>query len=113
MLGKGQMKIVFVSSVNYFAFKLIIEAEVKCQLTYKGGSDKYTALKLASKMDRAYSIEECYTSCSELSDCGGFLHGIDDGHCLLLREGCQKRNNNDWNYYAMQDCTHLGAFFIL
>lgn len=105
---------VFVSSANYFAFKLITEAEVKCQLTYKGGCDKGHTLELARKLDRAYSIEECYKSCSELSNCHGFFHGIDNGHCLLYGEGCQKSNNNVWNYYAMQDCRHLGVvlFYI-
>lgn len=61
-------------------------------------------LTLARLKDRAYSIEECYQKCSKTDKCSAFFLGKTTGYCLILKIGCSKSQDRNWDYYEMDTC---------
>ena len=80
-----------------------------CIRKYEGGclNDKGFVLKSHTG---EFTLHGCYQLClAHLRDsgiCDGFFLGKDGSTCMLVKKGCQRRDDNPplWDYYEMKDC---------
>ena len=80
-------------------------------MTYEGGCQNHMNFRLEKFDDREYTMEECYTMCSLMKECGGFFLKDSPKYCQLYRKGC-KSTPIAFKYYSLDDC-RFGMFYQL
>ena len=96
----------------FFAFKVMFNtilessevSRIFCSPTYIGGCENWSNNRLEEHKDRQYTVEECYSLCSEHASCSGFFLHTPTKGCALYKNGCIKSDQPDYTYYSLDDC---------
>ena len=79
-------------------------SRIFCSPTYIGGCENWSNNRLEEHKDRQYTVEECYSLCSEHASCSGFFLHTPSKGCALYKNGCIKSDQPDYTYYSLDDC---------
>ena len=86
---------------------------VTCTRAYQGGCSNWEAMSLnPNSHEGSFTIEECHDLCLHKPECVGFY--MDDKYvhtsktCLIVKKGCIRDSDADFEYYAMNQCKPKG-----